>query len=443
MAEFERQPLGEVLGERGYIRGPFGSALVRHELLDDGIPVYEQQHAITGSREFRFFISDEKFKELSRFQVRPNDLVISCSGTIGKISIIQPNDPMGIISQALLILRPQTNKVLPEFLYYFLTTRDGQHAITQASHGSVQVNIAPRAVVERIEVPVPPIPEQRAIAHILGTLDDKIELNRRRNQTLEAMARALFKDWFVDFGPVRAKCRGGPPWPPMEGQAQGPAPTGWQWPQHILDLFPDRLDDEGKPDGWERKTVGECFSLTMGQSPPGNTYNGIGDGLPFFQGKTDFGFRYPENRKYCSAPIRIANAEDTLVSVRAPVGDINLAWEKCCIGRGVAAVRHASGARSFTYHAIWSLQEELKQFEHTGTVFGAINKKQFEVLPFVEPDQRLIDFYERVCGALDDKVRNNIEESRTLAQLRDTLLPKLISGKLRIEDAEEFLEDAL
>ena len=186
--------------------------------------------------------------------------------------------------------------------------------------------------------------------------------------------------------------------------------------------------------------MGSCFNLTMGQSPPGDTYNDSADGLPFFQGRTDFGFRYPENRKYCSAPTRIANAEDTLVSVRAPVGDINLAWEKCCIGRGVAAIRHASNARSFTYHAAWSVQDQLKQFEHTGTVFGAINKKQFEALRVVEPGRDLIRAYEDKAGSLDDEIRNNIEESRTLAQLRDTLLPKLISGQLRITDAEKFME---
>jgi type I restriction enzyme S subunit len=350
-----------------------------------------------------------------------NAVMVSCIGSdMGKAALAGTD----------CVTNQQINSIIietddsPLFVYYNLSTRKSE--ICGSAGGSAQP-ILSKSAFGRFEIDLPPLPEQRAIAHILGTLDDKIELNRRRNQTLEAMARALFKDWFVDFGPIRAKMEGREPYLPDEL---------WQ-------LFPDRLDDEGKPEGWERKKVGECFSLTMGQSPPGDTYNDIGDGLPFFQGKTDFGFRYPENRKYCSAPTRIANAEDTLVSVRAPVGDINLAWEKCCIGRGVAAVRHASGARSFTYHAIWSLQEELKQFEHTGTVFGAINRKQFEVLPFVEPDQRLIDFYERVCGALDDKVRNNTEDSRTLAQLRDTLLPKLISGELRIEDAEKFLENAL
>jgi type I restriction enzyme S subunit len=248
------------------------------------------------------------------------------------------------------------------------------------------------------------------------------------------MARALFKAWFVDFEPVRAK---------IEGRwRRGETLPGL--PAHLYDLFPDRLVESelGEiPDGWALRTVGDCFNLTMGQSPPSDTYNERGEGLPFFQGRTDFGFRYPENRKYCSAPIRIANAEDTLVSVRAPVGGINLAWEKCCIGRGVASIRHISGARSFTYHAVWSIQEDLKQFEHTGTVFGAINKQQFGELKFVEPSRDLITAFEGNVSPFDDKVRRNVEQSRTLAALRDTLLPKLISGELRVKDAEAFLQE--
>ena len=217
-------------------------------------------------------------------------------------------------------------------------------------------------------------------------------------------------------------------------------------PAHLYDLFPDRLVDSelGEiPEGWEISTVGASFSLTMGQSPPGDTYNDVGAGLPFFQGRTDFGFRYPENSKYCTAPNRIAHAEDTLVSVRAPVGDINLAWEKCCIGRGVSALRHVSGARSFTYQALWSLQGELRKFEHTGTVFGAINKKQFEALGFIEPNRSLLAAFERCAGTFDDEIRNNLESSRSLAQLRDTLLPKLISGGVRVPDAEKYMKGAV
>ena len=274
------------------------------------------------------------------------------------------------------------------------------------------------------EIPYPDldIDEQRAIAHILGTLDDKIELNRRMNETLEEMARALFKSWFVDFDPVRAK---------MEGRDTG-------LPPDVADLFPDRLVESelGEiPEGWEVRPLANCFNLTMGQSPPGSTYNDDGDGLPFFQGCSDFGFRYPENRRFCTAPTRIAHSDDTLVSVRAPVGEINMAWEKCCIGRGVAALRHKSGSSSFTYYATQVLQPQLRQYEETGTVFGSINRKQFETLPVLAPKAELLDCFETYMLPLEQRIRVNVSESRTLAVLRDALLPKLVSGELRVVES--------
>ncbi|HPG17826.1 MAG TPA: restriction endonuclease subunit S, partial [Opitutaceae bacterium] len=178
-AEWRAAKLGEVLGSKGYIRGPFGSALKRGELLTAGIPVYEQQHAIYGTREFRFFIDDAKYQELARFTVQPNDLIISCSGTLGRVSVIREGDPVGIISQALLILRPDTQLIDPSFLYYVLSSPAGFHSMVSVSTGSVQVNIAKRSIIEDIDLQLPPLPEQKAIARILGTLDDKIELNRR------------------------------------------------------------------------------------------------------------------------------------------------------------------------------------------------------------------------------------------------------------------------
>ncbi|MEK7755427.1 MAG: restriction endonuclease subunit S, partial [Acidobacteriota bacterium] len=247
----------------------------------------------------------------------------------------------------------------PRFTYYFLKTLD----LARLNSGSAQPSLN-RNFVHPVPVAFPARPEQDTIASILGALDDKIGLNRRMNGTLEAMARAIFRDWFVDFGPTRAK---------IEGRAPYLAPEIWA-------VFPDRVDDEGRPVGWNGSFVGSEFKLTMGQSPPGSTYNDIGDGLPFFQGSTDFGVRYPNRRIFCNAATRIAEPDDTLVSVRAPVGSLNMAWERCCIGRGVAAVRHRLGHRGYTYYAMSHLQPALEAFEHTGTVFGAINKEQFESL---------------------------------------------------------------
>ena len=332
-------------------------------------------------------------------------------------------EPFFVIDTAF-YLKPKTELDI-RWAYYELLTRD----INGMDSGSA-IPSTNREEFYGLPVTVPSIPEQRAIAHILGTLDDKIELNRRMNETLEAMARALFKSWFVDFDPVRAKMEGRDPC----------------LPEHLADLFPDRMEDSelGEiPKGWEAKALGECVNLTMGQSPPGSTYNEQGEGLPFFQGRSDFGFRYPENRKFCTAPTRIADPEDTLVSVRAPVGDINMAWERCCIGRGVAALRHKSDTMSFSYYSTWTIQSVLQEYEHTGTVFGAVNKSQFEALRVIEPNPNIVEAFDSCARPLDTRIRSNIAESRALAALRDALLPKLISGDLRVKSTEAFLERVL
>lgn len=367
---------------------------------------------------------------------------------------------------------PNTDVVHSLYFYYLLTTIDFNEVLCGTSLPYLRVDD-----LKKIEILLPPISEQRAIAHILGSLDDKIELNRRMNKTLEAIARAIFKSWFIDFDPVIDNAlRAGNPIPDSmaeraeirrqmldENQPSSSSPLSQKAKDRkyrgsfnfsglvevsideIYGLFPDSFQDSelgAIPRGWEVKTIGSEFRLTMGQSPPGNTYNEIGNGLPFFQGRRDFGFRYPSHRVYCIAPQQLSYKGDTLVSVRAPVGDINMAMERCCIGRGVAGIRHMSNSRSYTYYAMHTLRGQFAKFEAEGTVFGAINKKQFEEIRWISPGENLISKFEKIAFAIDEQIEKNTIEDNTLASLRDTLLPKLISGELRIPDAEKFVEEA-
>ena len=383
----------------------------------DGVPL------LNGPTEFGSHHPEPaQFTTDARKMAYPGDLLFCVRGsTIGRMNWA---DQEYAIGRGIASLRHKRGQQFQPFVQAVVEF-SLPDLLNQAT-GSTFPNVSARQLAT-IWWPPLKLSEQRAIAHILGTLDDKIELNRRMNETLEAMARALFKSWFVDFDPVRAK---------MEGRHTG-------LPQDIADLFPDRLVDSEMgeiPEGWEVTSLKDCMSLTMGQSPPGSTYNGRGVGLPFFQGRSDFGFRYPERRRFCSAPTRIADPEDTMVSVRAPVGDINMAWERCCIGRGVAALRHRSGSSSFTYHSVWAMQRELREYEHTGTVFGAINKGQFEALKVIEPEPRVVSAFDSMSRHLDARTRSNVSESRALAALRETLLPKLISGETRVGDAERVVE---
>ncbi|MFQ5779285.1 MAG: restriction endonuclease subunit S [Nitrospiria bacterium] len=405
--------------------GRGGSPRPIHDFIrESGIPWVKIADATSAKTRFiektKEFIRPEGISK-SR-EVFPGDLILSNSATPGLPMFMSIR---ACIHDGWLLLRNFKN--IDKLFCYYLLVHERPNIVRYGS-GSVFTNLK-TDILKNHEVCIPPLPEQRAIAHILGSLDDKIELNRRMNSTLEKMAQTIFKSWFINFDPVRAKAEGHDP----------------GLPKDIADLFPDSFEDSelGEiPKGWEASTVNAGFDVTMGQSPPGSTYNENGHGLPFFQGRRDFGFRYPTKRVYCSEPKRIANVGDTLISVRAPVGDINMAYDKCCVGRGVAAVRHKSGSRSFSYYSMRALGERFSRFEGEGTVFGSINKKQFDALPFIMPAPSIVEEFENQVGKLDENMRINTEEIRTLVCTRDTLLPKLISGELRVPDAEKFVEEA-
>lgn len=163
--------IGDLLENKGYIRGPFGSALVKADMVSEGIPVYEQQHAIYNHRDFRYFITLDKAKKLERFSIKPNDLIISCSGTVGRVSVISDNDPKGIINQALLILRLNKKLIMPKYMKYYLESPVGYRSITSNTNKSAQVNIANREAIEKIKISVPSLEQQKHIVNILDKFD--------------------------------------------------------------------------------------------------------------------------------------------------------------------------------------------------------------------------------------------------------------------------------
>ena len=420
--------LGDICSKIGSGATPRGGKEV---YLNDGtFTLIRSQNIYNNSFSFDglVYISEQHAANLKNVEVTTDDVLLNITGDSVARSCQVPKEILPArVNQHVAIIRPDPSKLSSHFLRYVLVSPEIQSMLLSWAGSGGTRNALTKDMIESIIVHAPAhIGEQQAIANILGTLDNKIEVNQRINETLEDIARALFKSWFIDFDPVRAK---------MEGRDTS-------LPEHIADLFPDRMVDSelGKiPEGWKVQALNECFNLTMGQSPPSSTYNELGDGLPFFQGRTDFGFRYPDIRKFCSVPNRIANPGDTLVSVRAPVGDINMALEQYCIGRGIAALRHKLNSSSFTYYSAWRLQKEIREYEHTGTVFGAITKKQFEMLHTIEPTPELIIAFDAFVTPIDALIRKNTYESRTLTSLRNTLLPKLVSGELRIRTHEDHL----
>ena len=401
--------------------GPFGSAIGSRYFLDAGVPVIRGSNLSqdVSSRlvdENLVFVSNEKASEFSRSEARRGDLVFTCWGTIDQVGLIDSRARYDryIVSNKQMLLTPDPSKADSLFLYYYFSSPKVRTEILNQGIGS-SVPGFNLGQLRAFKVLLPPLVKQKAIASVLGALDDKIELNRRMNITLNAVARLLFQSWFVDFDAVRANT----------DQTRFVIPNDSLFTDSIVKSERNHL-----PYGWSLGKLKDAFNLTMGQSPPGDTYNDQSNGLPFYQGRTDFGFRYPKRRVFCSAPTRIAKAGDTLVSVRAPVGDINMADEECSIGRGVAAVRHKSGAIAYTYQAMASLSPDFENFEGEGTVFGSINKQNFENLPFIIPPLEIVTTYERLTYPLEEQVRVLEYQSRNLAAMRDALLPKLLSGEL-------------
>ena len=272
--------------------------------------------------------------------------------------------------------------------------------------------------------------KQRAIAYILGTLDDKIELNRRMNETLEKMALALFKSWFVDFDPVRAKAEGRDP----------------RLPKVLANLFPDSLEDSelGEiPSGWRVGELQELASVSMGLSPAGESYNANGVGTPLINGPVEFGEYFSTKSKWTTAPTRMAEAGDLIFCVRgSTTGRRVVADDAYCLGRGVCALHPRTVSRAFLYQLI---NVELNRLlsKTTGSVFPSLSAPDIKKFPVIIPSPEASAAFGRFAQPLTERVEANVTASNILAALRDTFLPKLISGELRVKAAEQQVEAAL
>jgi type I restriction enzyme S subunit len=191
---------------------------------------------------------------------------------------------------------------------------------------------------------------------------------------------------------------------------------------------------EDAKENWSKAFLCDEFILVMGASPPGVSYNENGNGIAMYQGNADFEFRFPTARIYTTDPKRIAEKFDTLISVRAPVGEQNMAGDRCCIGRGLAAFRYKkqNSFHSYTFYKIRSLIREIKEFNETGTVFGSISKNDFESIEISLPDFEKIANFQGIVSPFDDKIALNTNQINRLSRIRDTLLPKLMSGEVRV-----------
>ena len=314
--------------------------------------------------------------------------------------------------------------------YYLARSPDFRRYAIGHMEGTSGRQRVPSTAIEKYILALPPLPEQRAIAHILGTLDDKIELTRRRNQTLEAMARALFKDWFVDFGPVRAKLQNREPYLPADL---------WQ-------LFPDRLDDEGKPEGWDERPLDEVADFLNGLALQKFPASDPDDSLPVI--------KIAELRNGISAKSDRAS-RDVPAKYVIKDGDFLFSWSGSLLAKfwteGEGALNQHLFKVTSERYPMWFVSHwvhhHLEEFQaiaaSKATTMGHIQRGHLKAAMTICPPDDVLERMGIVMAPLVEQAIQNELESRNLAQLRDTLMPKLISGELRIADAENLLEDVV
>jgi type I restriction enzyme S subunit len=295
---------------------------------------------------------------------------------------------------------------------YFIYAWFNQANISGYITGAAQPKLS-QANLKRISLRLPPLSVQRKIAAILSAYDDLIENNTRRIKILEEMAQNLYREWFVKF----------------------------RFPGHEHARFVD--SPLGRiPEGWEVKTSLEACRLVMGQSPKSEYYNTTGQGLPFHQGVSDFGQRYPSDRIYCTVTNRIAERGDVLFSVRAPVGRINIANKKIILGRGLSSIRHLDGYQWFLYHY---LKEKFQEDDLMGggTIFKSVTKNDMEKIIILSPKKEIIKSFESLIQPLESDIENLTNKNTTLRTTRDLLLPKLISGEVDVSDLDITIPEAI
>ena len=270
---------------------------------------------------------------------------------------------------------------LKKYLYYYFLKNNLRYLDSGSAQSQITIGD-----LKNVEVPLPSIETQKKVVSILDAIDEKINNNIAINDNLQQQAMSLYAEMFLNGSDINVT-------------------SG---------------------------TLSDIAVITMGQSPSGSSYNEDGVGEVFYQGRAEFGFRFPKRRLFTTEPKRMAEAGDVLLSVRAPVGDLNIAYERCCIGRGLGAIHSKTGHSSFVLYTMFALRSQLDIFNGEGTVFGSINRDALNAIPIDIPPVTEIDQFEVVAHPIDELIRANYEENCRLEAIRDSLLPKLMSGEIDI-----------
>ena len=423
--------------------GPFGSSIKVETFVANGIPVISGQHL----KGFKVddnvgynFITEEHADRLKKANVQRGDVIFTHAGSIGQAAMV-PHDAVYdryVISQRQFYLRCNSDKALPEYVVAYFRSPQGQHALlANSSQVGVPSIARPVTYLRSIPLPLPPLSEQRAIAAVLGALDDKIEQNRRTARALERLARAIFRAWFVDFEPVKAKDAGATAFPSM--------------PQPVFDALPTRFVDSAigpVPEGWEVKALADVCDLNARSVRKGEIEGEIEyiNIASVTRGHLDeierMDFRYAPSRAR-----RVIQDGDTIWSCVRPNRMsylyINNPPGNRIVSTGFAVLTPSKVGPSYLYQL--TTQPEFVDYlvaNATGSAYPAVRSDHFETAKFCCPSEVVLDAFEAKTHPMRRWIGEAERESRRLAEMRDCLLPKLLSGEVHVQpvvdDANEL-----
>lgn len=332
-------------------------------------------------------VSDEK---ASDYLLKPNDIVFARTGaSTGRNYFYDGTDGEFVYAGFLIKFSLDPSKVNPRYVKYHCQSQVYRDWIAAFNTGSTRGNINAQTLAS-MPISLPDRENQDRIVKILDSLENRRRYNKQINDNLQQQAKSLYEEMFLNN--------------------------------------PDADMVSG--------TLSDIATITMGQSPSGSSYNEESVGEVFYQGRAEFGFRFPTRRLFTTEPKRMAEPGDVLLSVRAPVGDLNVAYEKCCIGRGLGAIHSKTGDSSFMLYTMFALKPQLDVFNGEGTVFGSINRDGLSNLPVNIPSAEEIAKFEATVRPMDNLIRTNYEEICRLQSIRDSLLPKLMSGEIDVSDIQ-------
>lgn len=354
---------------------------------DSGVSLIRSQNVLDFSFSYNGMahINEGQAEKLNNVIVKKDDVLLNITGdSVARACLVEESVLPARVNQHVAIVRANPEIAISSYLLYFLQIK--KPYLLQLAAGGATRNALTKRMIEELEIDIPIIEKQKKIVSIVDDLQKKIKKNNEINENLQQQAQAIYEEMFINNSDVTMT-------------------SG---------------------------TLSDIATVTMGQSPKGSSYNEQAKGEVFYQGRAEFGFRFPSRRLYTTEPKRIAELGDVLLSVRAPVGDLNVAYERCCIGRGLGAIHSKDGHSSFILYTMFSLKPQLDVFNGEGTVFGSINRDSLNAIPVEIPSPDKIEQFEVFARPMDDLIRSNYEEICRLEALRDSLLPKLMSGEIDI-----------